>query len=410
MSRVDFPVALLGHAFMGRAHSTAYRHVQQHFQTQLRPELRVIAGRNAKTLRADADQLGWAEWTTDWREAIAHPDVQLVDVSTPGNVHPEQVIAAARLGKHIVCEKPLANSLREARAMLAAVRKAGVRHLVMHNYRRIPAVALARKIIDEGRLGRIFHFRAFYQQDWIVDPGFPLVWRLRKDQAGSGALGDIGSHIIDFARYLIGEIEAVWGHLTTFIAERPLPEELDAIKAKTGEKSRRRVAGGTTAARRASTPRARRPRRGKVTVEDAAVFVARFANGAVGTFEATRFATGHKNHHGFEIYGERGSILFQFDAMNELLYLDARDSKSLQGFRRIPVTEAVHPYMTHWWPSGHLIGYEHTFANTLADFLDAIAEDRPVMPDFEEGVKNQAVLHAVELSARNGRWTQVPRI
>ncbi len=390
--RKDIGIALLGYAFMGRAHSTAYRHVQQHFNTRLRPRMKVLAGRTEAPLRAAAEQLGWEECETDWRRAIERDDVAIVDVSTPGWAHKEQVIAAARAGKHIICEKPIANTLREAKAMVAAVRRAsgGIRHIVMHNYRRIPAVALARKIIDQDEIGRIFHFRAFYQQDWIVDPAFPLVWRLEKDKAGSGALGDIGSHIIDYGRYLVGEIASVQAHLATFIPERPLPG------AETKRKSKRTAAGA-----KIETPM------GKVTVDDAAVFIAKFQNGAIGTFEATRFAQGRKNWHGFEIYGERGSLAFNFESMNELWHFDAREGRERQGFKRILVTEPVHPYMSNWWPPGHLIGYEHTFANTIADFLDAIESGAPMQPDLVEGLRNQAVLDAVERSARAGRWAAV---
>jgi len=308
--RRDINIALLGYAFMGRAHSTAYRHVQQHFATSPRPRMKVLCGRSASAVEEAARRLGWEEWETDWRRVIEREEIDVVDVSTPGWAHKEQVIAAARAGKHILCEKPIGNSLEEARAMVAAVQKAGVRHMVMHNYRRIPAVALARQIIEQGELGRIFHFRGYYQQDWLVNPDFPLVWRLEKDKAGSGALGDIGSHMIDFARYLVGEVDSVLAHLVTFIEERPRPEEPEAEAPAAAAKRKNAPA--------ANGPRKRKPRVGAVTVDDAALFLAKFSNGAVGSFEATRFAHGRKNWHGFEIYGEHGSLLFNFEAMNEL--------------------------------------------------------------------------------------------
>jgi len=296
----------------------------------------------------------------------------VVDICTPGDTHAEIAVAAAEAGKHVLCEKPLANTLAEAERMLEAVRAAGITHMVCHNYRRAPAVALAKRLIEEGRLGRVYHFRGVYLQDWIVDPQFPRVWRLEKSKAGSGALGDIASHSIDLARHLVGEIEEVAGHLETFIKERPLPDS--------GEMA-------------------------PVDVDDAALSLLRFEGGAVGTVEATRFALGRKNYNSFEINGSKGSLAFNLERMNELeLYCEEGPES---GFRTVQVTDAQHPYIEGWWPPGHIIGYEHTFTHTVLDFLRAIGEGRVPSPSFEDGVKNQKVLDAVERAARSRSWEKV---
>ena len=368
-------VALIGYAFMGKAHSNAYRQVSHFFSPRLTPRLKVLCGRTLKNVRAAAETFGFDGAATDWREVVRRKDIHIVDVSTPGDSHAEIAIEAARAGKVVICEKPLANSLKDAEKMLAAVQKAGVLHMVCHNYRRIPAVMLAKQLIDEGKLGTIRHFRGTYLQDWIVDPKFPLVWRLDKQQAGSGALGDIGSHAIDLARFLVGEISEVAGAMETFIKERPLP----------------------------GNPR----QKGRVTVDDAATAVVRFENGALGLIDATRMAIGRKNYNRFEINGSKGSIAFNLERMNELdVFFDA-DPKPVQGFRTILVTEAVHPFMKAWWPAGHLIGYEHTFTHTIYDLLEAMADQRLPSPNFEDGVKNQRVLHAIEQASVRRRWVSV---
>jgi predicted dehydrogenase len=371
----DINVALIGYAFMGKAHSNAYRQVSHFFSPRGHPVLKVLCGRTAKNVRAAAQTFGFEEAATDWREVVKRSDIDLVDISTPGDSHAEIAIAAARAGKAVLCEKPLANSVKEAEKMLQAAQKAGVVHMVCHNYRRIPAVMLAKRLIEEGRLGTLRHFRGTYLQDWIVDPNFPLVWRLDKRQAGSGALGDIASHSIDLARFLMGEISEVSAALETFITERPLPDD----------------------------PR----RKGRVTVDDATAAVVRFENGALGSIEATRMALGRKNYNRFEINGSKGSIAFNLERMNELdVYLDS-DPKHAQGFHTILVTEGVHPYMKAWWPPGHLIGYEHTFTHTVFDLLEAIADNRTPSPSFEDGLINQRVLHAFEQSAIKKRWISV---
>jgi predicted dehydrogenase len=360
---------------MGRAHSNAYRQVTPFFSPRLTPRLKVLCGRTKSHVATAARTLGFDEAATDWRDVVGRPDIDLVDICTPGDSHAEIAIAAARAGKAVLCEKPLANSVRDAERMLAAVRKAGVAHMVCHNYRRAPAVMLARQIIAAGQLGEIRHFRGAYLQDWINDPAFPLVWRLDRTKAGSGALGDIGAHVVDLARFLVGEIALVSGDLRTFVKTRPLPG---------------------------------RPRkRGRVTVDDAAVAVVRFASGAMGTIEATRLAPGRKNHNRFEINGSKGSLAFDLERMNELeLYLES-DRRGQRGFRTILVTEREHPFVKAWWPPGHVIGYEHTFTHTVFDLLEAMADNRVPEPSFVDGVRNQRVLDAIERSARTRRWQTV---
>lgn len=368
-------VALIGYAFMGRAHSNAWRQVAPFFSPRLTPRLKVICGRNAAKVEAAARQYGWDESATDWREVVRRPDIDIVDVSTPGDSHAEIAIAAAKAGKAVLCEKPLANTVPEARRMLAAVEKAGVAHMICHNYRRVPAVMLAKQLIDEGRIGEIRHFRGTYLQDWIADPAFPMVWRLDKSKAGSGALGDIGAHSIDLARFLVGEIAEVSGHLETFIKTRP-------------------VAG-------------RRPRRGRVTVDDAALALLRFDRGAIGTMEATRMARGRKNQNRFEINGSKGSIAFDLERMNELEVYFESDPAAVRGFRRVLVTEGSHPFMKAWWPPGHIIGYEHTFTHTIYDLLEAMADNRVPSPNFEDGLRNQMVMAAIEKASTTRRWVSV---
>jgi predicted dehydrogenase len=369
-------VALVGYAFMGRAHSNAYRQVGPFLSPRLTPRMKVLCGRNLKAVQEAAGRLGWEETATDWREVIARPDIDIVDVSTPGDSHAEIAIAAAQAGKAVICEKPLANTVKDAKAMLAAVKKAGVPNVVCHNYRRAPAVMLAKQLVQGGELGKIFHYRGTYLQDWIVDPALPLLWRFQKDKAGSGALGDIASHSVDLARFLVGEIAEVSGALETYIKRRPLLDDPG--------------------------------RKGKVTVDDAAAAVVRFANGALGTIEGTRLAPGRKNYNRFEINGSEGSVAFNLERMNELEVHLRKDPGPVQGFHQVMVTEpAHHPYVKNWWPPGHIIGYEHTFVHTVYDFLEAIASGRKVKPDFEDGVRNQQVLEAWERSSRTRRWTRV---
>jgi predicted dehydrogenase len=378
-------VGLVGYKFMGKAHSNAYRQVAHFFpDVARRPVLHTLCGRDAAAARAAADLLGWANVETDWRTMVARDDIGLVDISTPGDSHAPMAIAAAASGKHIFCEKPLANTLAEARQMRDAVARAGVVGMVNFNYRRVPAVQLAKRLIDDGRLGRIYHWRAVYLQDWIMDPGFPLVWRLQKDQAGSGAMGDLGAHIVDLARMLVGEITTVTGLTETFIKQRPL---------EAGTNSALGATAGTGM--------------GEVTVDDAALFLARFASGAVGSFEVTRFAKGRANYNSFEINGSKGSLRFNLERMNELEVLLEDEQTDVAGFRTVLVSNgAVHPYMGAWWPAGHIIGWEHTFTHGVYDLINGIAAGTSPAATFDDGVRCQAVLDAVERSASSTSWVE----
>ena len=371
-------VGLVGYKFMGRAHSNAYRQVARFFDVDPAPRMAAICGRDEAGVREAADDLGWESYETDYRKLVARDDVRLVDVVTPGNTHREIVLTALEAGKHVICEKPLANTLSEAREMLTAARNAGTVNMVCFNYRRAPAVQLARNLVAEGRLGEIRHWRASYLQDFIMEPDFPLIWRLKREVSGSGALGDIGAHIVDLAHFLVGPISEVTGMTETFIKERPLEEA---------------SAEGAT-------------EMGKVTVDDAAAFLARFDNGAIGTFEATRFAAGRRNQNSFEINGSKGSLAFDLERMNELEVFFTEDDPDVQGFRTVNVTEPDHPYAGAWWPPGHILGYEHTFVHTMKDLMDGIEAGQSPAPNFEDGYRCQAVLDAVERSAASGEWTR----
>ena len=380
----EIGVGLVGYKFMGRAHSNAYRQLPRFFDVDPVPRMAAICGRDEAGVREAAGSLGWESHETDYRRLIERDEVGLVDVVTPGNTHRDIVLAALGAGKHVICEKPLANSLAEAEEMLAAAREAGTINTVCFNYRRTPAVQLAKKLIDEGRLGTIRHWRATYLQDFIMDPQFPLIWRLKKELAGSGALGDIGAHSVDLAQFLLGGISEVVGMMETFVKERPLEE------ASAG--------GGLLASGGAET--------GEVTVDDAAAFLARFENGAMGTFEATRFAAGRRNKNAFEINGSKGSVAFNLERMNELEVFFVDDDADVQGFRTVNVTEPDHPFAGAWWPPGHILGYEHTFVHTMKDLMDGIKAGESPAPTFEDAYRVQAVLDAVERSAEGGGWTR----
>ncbi|MPY49053.1 Gfo/Idh/MocA family protein [Streptomyces acidicola] len=385
-------VGMVGYAFMGAAHSQGWRTVGHVFDLPLRPVLAAIAGRDAHAVRAAADKHGWAAAETDWRALIARDDVQLVDICTPGDSHAEIAIAALEAGKHVLCEKPLANSVAEAEAMVTAAeaaRSRGQLAMVGFNYRRVPALTYARRLIADGRLGTLRHVRVSYLQDWLVDPGFPLTWRLQREHAGSGALGDLGAHIVDLAQYLAGEVlVGVSAQMETFVKERP---RLDGASSGL-------AASGAT-------------RRGPVTVDDAAVFTGRLASGALATFEATRMASGRKNALRLEVNGEFGSLAFDLERLNELSFHDHREPPVTAGFRRIVVTEAEHPYLEGWWPPGHALGYEHTFAHQARDLVEAIASGTHPMPSFADGLQVQRVLAAVEESAqKNSVYTPVQAV
>jgi len=364
-------IALIGYGFMGRAHSNAWRQVRTFFEVPYEPVLKVICGRDEAKVSKVARSFGWEEFSTSWEDVVGRDDIDVVDICSPGDTHLPIALAAAQAGKTILCEKPLANSLAEATEMLTAVQANKCLHMICHNYRRAPAVALAKQLITQGRIGKVNHYRGTYLQDWLVDPQFPHVWRLEKSKAGSGALGDLLSHSIDLARYLVAEITEVSALLKTFIGERP-------------------GAGKAT---------------NTVEVDDAALSLVRFDNGAIGSIEASRFATGRKNQNRFEINGSKGSMVFNLERMNELeLYTDEGEES---GFRTIQVTGKTHPYMEAWWPPGHIIGYEHTFTHTVLELLQALKEDRLPSPNFEDGVRNQAVMDAVERAAVSRKWENV---
>ncbi|MEN1889220.1 Gfo/Idh/MocA family protein [Streptomyces mirabilis] len=387
-------VGMVGYAFMGAAHSQGWRTVGRVFDLPRSPVLAAVCGRDASAVRAMADRHGWAAAETDWRALIARDDVDLVDICTPGDSHAEIALAALAAGKHVLCEKPLANTVEEAEAMTEAAEAAfarGQMSMVGFNYRRLPATSLARKMVAEGRLGALRHVRVTYLQDWLVDPEFPLTWRLRKELAGSGALGDLGAHIVDLAQYLAGEpVVGVSALTETFVRERPLPGG---------------VSSGLTAVS-ATNPRAGGV--GTVTVDDAALFTGRFASGALASFEASRFATGRKNSLRIELNGERGSLAFDLERLNELAYHDHTEPGTHAGFRRILVTEPDHPYLAAWWPPGHGLGYEHTFTHQARDLVRAIAAGRRPEPSFADGLRVQRVLAAVEESAeKNSVYTPI---
>jgi predicted dehydrogenase len=373
-------VGMVGYAFMGRAHSQAWRTVGHVFDLPLTPRMAAICGRDPAAVAAAAGRLGWPATETDWKRLIERDDVDLVDVCTPGSSHAEISIAALEAGKHVLCEKPLANTVEEARAMAAAAARAaagGVRAMTGFNFRRVPAVALARELVAAGRLGAIRHVRGAYLGSHLLDPEIPMMWRLQAEHAGSGALGDLGAHAVDLAQYLAGDrIAGVSGLTETFVRERPLADGSGA--------------------------------RGPVTVDDAALFIARFAGGALGSFEATRFATGHTEGLRVELNGELGSIVWDLGDFNGLRLFDATEDPATQGFRRVQVTRADHPYAGAWWPDGHTIGYEHTFTHEVRDLVHAIADGRDPVPSFADGLQVQEVLDAVQRSAASGAgWTQV---
>jgi predicted dehydrogenase len=365
-------IAMIGYQFMGKAHSNAWRQAARFFDAPFDPVMKVICGRDENAVRQAAAKYGWEEYSTDWEEAVQRKDIDIVDICAPGDLHLPIAVKAAEAKKVIFCEKPLANTLAEAEQMLDAVQTNSCLHMLCHNYRRAPAVRLAKRMIDEGRIGKIYHYRGTYLQDWIVDPEFPRVWRLEKARAGSGALGDLVSHTTDLARFLVGEITDAAGLLKTFIAERPLPGSAE---------------------------------KAPVDVDDAAISLVRFDNGAIGSIESSRFALGHKNHLRFEINGSRGSLRFDLERMNELeLYIEeGADS----GFKTILATDAKHPYIDAWWPPGHIIGYEHTFIHTVFDLLKAIHEQQIPTPNFEDGVRNQRILDAIERASLSEKWETV---
>ncbi|WP_205630653.1 Gfo/Idh/MocA family protein [Pseudarthrobacter sulfonivorans] len=379
-------VALIGHGFMGAAHSQGWRVAPRFHDLPARPEMTLLVGRNASGVEASARKWGWEQTATDWRAAVERDDIDVIDIVTPGDSHAEIAIAALQAGKHVLCEKPLANTLEEAEAMAAAADRAGkgVFAMVGFTYRRVPAAAFARDLVQSGAIGEVRQVRSAYLQDWLVDAEAPLTWRLQKEHAGSGALGDLGAHAVDLAQFITGQrITGVTGILNTFVHERPL---LDRASGQ----------AGTVAVER-----------GNVTVDDLALFSGRFDGGAVGSFEATRMSTGRKNALRIEVAGSTGAISFDLENMNSLGFYDATLPGTRQGFTNIMVTEPAHPYLSAWWPAGHALGYEHGFTHQAKDFVEAIAEGRQPEPSFADGLQVQKVLHGVERSAEaDSIWTQ----
>ncbi len=384
----ELGVAMIGYAFMGAAHSQAWRVAPHFFDLPVTPVMRVVAGRNKEGVEAAAAKLGWEEASTDWRSLLERDDIGLFDICTPGDSHKEIALAALAAGKHVLCEKPLANSVEEAEVMTAAATKAFEEHgtlaMVGFTYRRLPAMQLARKLIADGRIGEIRHVRAQYLQDWISDPNAPLSWRLDKEKAGSGALGDIGAHIVDLTQFITGQqITEVSGSLRTFVTERPKPASFSGLSGEASDEM------------------------GPVTVDDAATFLANLSGGAIGVYEATRFAYGRKNAIRIEINGSLGSLAYDFEDMNVLHFFDATEPAETAGFRRIVVTEPEHAYIAHWWPAGHGLGYEHAFSHQVVDLMDAIAAGKEPSPTFADGLQVQRVLDAVERSSESRSWTSV---
>ena len=379
MSKKEIRVALIGHQFMGIAHSNAFRNVTMWTDLPAKITLKCICANDSlDNLNEFAAKYGWEECETDWRKVVARDDIDLISIATPNYLHKEIAVEAAKSGKHILCEKPLANDLYEAKEMLGAVSEAGVKHCCGYSYRFTPSLALARQLVEEGRIGRIYHVFVRYAQDWITDPDFGMVWRFDKKIAGSGPLGDLSAHSIDATRFVTGlKFKEVTGNLQTLIKERPLDSN-----NPDGPK-------------------------GKVTVDDVAQFLVNFEGGATGCFESTRLATGRKNYNTIEVNGEKGSIVWNFEEQNYLMFYDNTLSPKEAGFRKINVTHDVHPYNGGWWPQGHGIGYADSFVIEVAEFVRSIVEDMPFNPDFEDGVKCQEVLEAIGQSAETRGWVTI---
>ena len=374
-SAPEIGVGMLGYAFMGKAHSNAFKKLPYMvYPPPAIPRLIAIAGRNEEAVKEAALRYGYETYYTDWEQMLRDDRIQLFDNGGPNDTHAGPCIAAAQAGKHILCEKPLARSAKEAAAMLEAVTRTGVKHAVAFNYRFVPAIRQARQLIESGALGEIYHFRAVYLQEWLADPNFAMVWRLTKELAGSGALGDLGAHIIDLARFLVGEPRRVSAITQTFVKQRPLPDG---------------------------------PGVGQVTVDDAFAAVVEFENGAIGTLEASRFSPGRKNYQALEINGSNGSLRFNLERLNELeVYWKDESPRETRGFHDVLVTESYHPFGSNWWPPGHILGWEHTFVHEIAHLLEAIVNDTDVAPygaTFDDGYKNAVICDAILESAESGR-------
>jgi len=379
MAKKKLNVGLIGYGFMGRAHSNAYLKVNRFFDLDYQPVLKAACARKIEKVKPFAENWGWESVETDWRRLIDRKDIDVIDICSPNNTHKDIAIAAAQAGKMVLCEKPLAMNAEEGRAMTEAVEKAGVPNMVWFNYRRVPAIALAKQLIDEGRIGKVFHYRAKYLQDWTINPNVPqggaTLWRLDIDVAGSGVTGDLLAHSIDTAIWLIGGVDKVTAMTETFVKERPLQDD----------------------------PKKTKP----VGIDDACAFLARFKNGALATFESTRYARGRKNQNTFEVNGELGSIYFDLEDAHQLQYYNHKDDSHVVGWRTILVTDSDHPYMKHWWVPGCVIGYEHTFINALADFLEGLGTKNPARPNFRDALETQMVCDTVLKSAKTGVWEKV---
>lgn len=373
MAKKNINIGLVGTGFMGRAHSNAYLKLKS-LDIGVKPCLHTICGLNTDMLTKFNSKYEWQHNETDYKKLIQSDEVELIDICTSNDTHQSIAYAAANAGKHVLCEKPIARNAQEAIDMYHLAAEKGIIHMMIFNYRFVPAIALAKKMVETGKLGKIRHFNAVYYQDWLVDPTFPYVWRNSIETSGSGAHGDMNAHIVDLARFLVGEVEAVSGDQQIFIKERDIPNS---------------------------------NQKGEVTADDATSFLARFQNGAVGTFCATRFATGRKNFMRLEIFGSKGSISFNLERLNELNYFDDGQQAEYQGFTNILATENVHPYVKNWWPPGHIIGWEHTFVHQIAYLLESIDKNEQVAPDFFDGVKCQLVLDAVSKSAASRKWVSI---
>lgn len=383
MMKKTLNIAIIGMGFMGRAHSNAWSQLNKFFDTEYEICLKAVAGKNEERTRQFAKRWGYESYTTDWHTLLDREDIDVIDILTPTYLHKEMAVAAMKAGKHVICEKPCSLTWEECHEMAETAAKAGVVSYLNHNYRRVPAVALAKQMIEEGKLGMIYHYRGSYLQEWIMDENFPVTWQLKKETAGGGALYDLASHNVDLARYLVGEPVAVTAMLKTFVKERPEPGENSAV-----------FSAGDTSGSQKKLP---------VTVDDAASLVLEFENGAMGSLEASRFATGRKNYNCFEIYGSKGALCFDLERMNELQYYDNTEPNAQRGYRTILVTEVEHPYVGAWWPQGHIIGYEHTFVHAFKEFVHAIAEGGSMVPDFNDGEQIIRTLQAAQISSREGR-------
>ena len=383
-------VAIIGTKFMGKAHSNGWLAAPRFFDLPYEPVLKMVCARDTAAATDFASVWGYESVEGDWRRAVESKDIDIIAVCTPTYLHKDMVVAAAEAGKHVFCEKPAALNYKEALEMAQTADRAGVLHYLNHNYRRVPAVAFAKQLINEGKIGDIYHWRGAYLQDWIMDPDFPLIWQLQKKTAGGGPHFDLNSHSVDLARYLVGEISTVSAIFKTFVKERPLP----------GSGAGTFAAGGGAAA----------AEKGPVDIDDASFMTVEFENGALGSFNASRFAGGRKNYNYFEIYGSKGSLVFDLERMNEIKYYSMEDPEAVQGFRDIPTTLGAHPYAAAWWPPAHIIGYEHTFAHAVKDFLEALATGEKLEPNLWDGVKIMQVLDAASLSNSEGRKVNVSDI